>query len=67
MNTSIRRATKQDIETIAKLAIQMWESHSLEEMAQDFSEEIHQGSKSNHLFYEKNIKAVIPEDHGEVS
>ena len=51
MNTSIRRATKQDVETIAKLAIQMWESHSLEEMAQDFSEEIHQGSSAIFLVF----------------
>lgn len=51
MNTSIRRATKQDVETIAKLATQMWESHSLEEMAQDFSEEIHQGSSAIFLVF----------------
>ena len=55
MNTSIRRATKQDVETIAKLAIQMWESHSLEEMAQDFSEEIHQGSSAIFLAFVDDI------------
>ena len=55
MNTSIRRATKQDVETIAKLAIQMWESHSLEEMAQDFSEEIHQGSSAIFLAFVNDI------------
>lgn len=44
MNTSIRRATGQDVDTIAKLAVQMWDSYSVEELAQIFLEEINQNS-----------------------
>lgn len=55
MKTSIRRATEQDANTIAKLAIQMWESHSIEELAQDFSEEINQNSSAIFLAFVDNL------------
>lgn len=36
MKMSIRVATLEDVQTVAGLAIQMWESHTTEELAQGF-------------------------------
>ena len=34
----IRKATREDAKTLAALAIQMWDSHELQELAEEFSE-----------------------------
>jgi hypothetical protein len=34
----VKYATKEDIMTLAKLAIQMWDSHTLFELEADFAE-----------------------------
>lgn len=36
MKMTIRKAMVEDAKTVASLAIQMWESHSVEELAQEF-------------------------------
>ena len=51
MKTIIRKATEQDVEIIAKLAIQMWETQSIEELAQDFFDEINQKSSAIFLAF----------------
>ena len=38
MNFNIKKAQKEDALTVAKLAIQMWEDHVLEELAEEFAE-----------------------------
>lgn len=38
MKTTIREATAKDAEKIAGLAVQMWKSHTVEELAQEFCE-----------------------------
>ena len=58
MKTIIRKATEQDVEIIAKLAIQMWETHSIEELAQDFYDEINQKSSAIFLAFVDNFAKV---------
>lgn len=36
MKTTIRKAAKEEAEIVASLAIQMWKSHTLEELTQEF-------------------------------
>lgn len=40
MKTTIRKATVEDAEKVASLAIHMWKSHTIEELAQEFSDYI---------------------------
>ena len=40
MKMTIRKATVEDVEKVASLAIQVWTSHTIEELAQEFSDYI---------------------------
>lgn len=48
MKTTIREATAKDAEKIASLAVQMWKSHTVEELAQEFCE--YMDKESNIIF-----------------
>lgn len=48
MKMSIRVATLEDALLVAELAIQMWESHTVEELTQEFDEYI---SKENGIVF----------------
>lgn len=39
----IKKATRKDMEFVAKLAIQMWENHSVEELKEEFDAYMHNG------------------------
>ena len=45
----IYKATKKDVQTIAELAIQMWEDNTLEELAEGFEELTNETSLAFHL------------------
>ena len=48
MKMDIRVATLEDVQIVAKLAIQMWKSHTIEELAREFYDYI---SKENGRFF----------------
>ncbi|MCH5297787.1 MAG: GNAT family N-acetyltransferase [Ruminococcus sp.] len=56
MNIQIRKATKADAESIALLAVQMWTSHTTEELADGFSSVI---ENENSIVYLLTIDEVI--------
>ncbi len=43
MNAVIKKATVENAKTVAELAIQMWKSHSIEELTNEFCDYINQG------------------------
>ena len=51
----VRKAGKQDLETLANLAVLMWNSHSVSELIAEFSEIISKGKSQFFLKYENNI------------
>ena len=44
MKTTIRKATAEDAEVVAGLAIQMWESHTIQELTQEFCDSMNKES-----------------------
>lgn len=50
----VRKAEKQDLEILANLAVQMWDSHSVSELITEFSE-IMEKETLNFLKYENDI------------
>lgn len=40
----VRKAEKQDLEILANLAVQMWDSHSVSELIAEFSEIMEKGN-----------------------
>lgn len=51
----VRKAEKNDLETLASLAALLWNSHSVHELASDFSEIISKGNSQFFLEYDDNI------------
>lgn len=51
----IRKASKKDIETVAKLAVLMWDNHSVDDLVREFSEIFSDGEAQFFLKYEENI------------
>lgn len=51
----VRKAGKQDVETLADLAILMWSSHSADELSAGFLEIISKGKSQFFLKYENDI------------
>ncbi len=50
----VRKAGKQDLEILANLAVQMWDSHSVNELIAEFSEIISKGKAQFFLKYEND-------------
>lgn len=50
----VREAGKQDLEILANLAVQMWDSHSVDELIAEFSEIISKGKAQFFLKYEND-------------
>lgn len=51
----VRKAEKQDLEILANLAVQMWDSHSVSELIVEFSEIMEKGNSQFFLKYENDI------------
>lgn len=51
----VRRAEKQDLETLANLAVLMWDSNSVSELIADFTEITSNGKSQFFLKYENDI------------
>lgn len=51
----IRKAGKMDLEILANLAVQMWDHHSVSELAAEFSEIISKGKSQFFLKYKNDI------------
>lgn len=51
----VRKAEKQDLEILANLAVQMWDSHSVRELITEFSEIMEKGNSQFFLKYENDI------------
>lgn len=51
----VRKAEKQDLEILANLAVQMWDSHSVRELIVEFSEIMEKGNSQFFLKYENDI------------
>lgn len=51
----VRKAEKQDLEILANLAVQMWDSHSVSELIVEFSEIMEKGNSQFFLKYENVI------------
>lgn len=51
----VRKAEKQDLEILANLAVQMWDSHSVSELITEFSEIMEKGNSQFFLKYENDI------------
>lgn len=51
----VRKAEKQDLEILANLAVQMWDSHSVSELIVEFSEIMEKGNTQFFLKYENDI------------
>ena len=51
----IQKATKEDAKTIAKLAVLMWEDHSVADLASEFSKILSQNDALILLKYENDI------------
>jgi len=50
----VRKAGKQDLEILANLAVQMWDSHSVDELITEFLEIISKGKAQFFLKYEND-------------
>lgn len=50
----VRKAGKQDLEILANLAVQMWDSHSVSDLIAEFSEIISKGKAQFFLKYEND-------------
>ena len=51
----VRKAEKQDLEILANLAVQMWNSHSVSELIAEFLEIMEKGNTQFFLKYENDI------------
>lgn len=51
----VRKAEKQDLEILANLAVQIWDSHSVSELIVEFSEIMEKGNSQFFLKYENDI------------
>lgn len=51
----VRKAEKNELETLAKLSVHMWNSHSINELINKFSETISKGSAQFFLKYENDV------------
>lgn len=51
----IRKATLEDVPQLVSLAIQMWKSHTVEDLAKNFCEHIRKGKILFFLRYQKNV------------
>ena len=51
----VRKAEKQDLEILANLAVQMWDSHSVSELIVEFSEIMEKGNSQFFLKYKNDI------------
>ena len=50
----IRKATREDAKTLAALAIQMWDSHELQELAEEFAEDLDSKTTASFIGYDGN-------------
>lgn len=50
----IRKATREDAKTLAALAIQMWDSHELQELAEEFAEDLDSKTTACFIGYDGN-------------
>lgn len=51
----VRKAEKNELETLAKLSVLMWDSHSINELINKFSEIISKGNAQFFLKYENDV------------
>lgn len=51
----VRKAEKNELEILAKLSVQMWNSHSIDELINKFSETISKGNAQFFLKYENDV------------
>lgn len=51
----IRKAGKGDVETLANLAVMLWDSHSSDELIAEFSETVSDGKSQFFLYFEDGL------------
>jgi aminoglycoside 6'-N-acetyltransferase I len=53
----VKKATIEDIRILAEMAIQMWDSHSAEELATEFAETVNSENAAFFIKYAENVPA----------